>query len=58
METIISTNNFKLFQLNDCLHETSYTHTPQQNDMVEQKDKHILKMAHVLLIGAKLPGRH
>ena len=54
----MSTNNFKLFQLNDCLHETSYTHTPQQNGMAEQKDRHILKMTHALLIGAKLPGRH
>ena len=54
----MSTNNFKLFQLNDILHETSCTHTPQQNDMVERKDKHILKMAHALLIGAKLPGQH
>ena len=53
----MSTNNFKLFQLND-LHETSCTHTPQQNDMVERKDKHILKLTHALLIGAKLPGQH
>lgn len=46
------------FQLNGLLHETSCAQNPQQNGVVERKNRHILETTRALLIGTKVPGRH
>ncbi|KAK4400516.1 hypothetical protein Sango_1157700 [Sesamum angolense] len=37
------------------LHQTSCSYTPQQNDRVERKHRHLLNIARVLLLQASLP---
>lgn len=44
------------FQSHGLLHETYKT--PQQNGVVERKNRHILETAHALLIGALMPNRY
>lgn len=46
------------FQHHGLIHETSCTQTPQQNDIAERKNQHILETTRALLIGAHVPSQH
>jgi transposase InsO family protein len=53
--------NFELlnfFQDNSILHETTCPRTPQQNGVVERKNRHILETTKALLIGARVPQHY
>ena len=43
--------------LQDCgiIHQTTCLHTPQQNEVAERKNRHILETARALLIGVSVP---
>ncbi|RVW24902.1 Retrovirus-related Pol polyprotein from transposon TNT 1-94 [Vitis vinifera] len=45
------------FQQRGIIHETSCPQTPQQNGIVERKNRHVLETARALLIGAHAPTR-
>ncbi|RVW32439.1 Retrovirus-related Pol polyprotein from transposon TNT 1-94 [Vitis vinifera] len=45
------------FQQHGIIHETSCPQTPQQNDIVERKNRHVLETARALLVGAHAPTR-
>ena len=46
------------FQHHGLIHETSCSQTPQQNDIAERKNWHILETTRALRIGAHVPSRH
>ena len=46
------------FRQHGLLHETSCPQTSQQNDIVERKNRHILKTACALFLEAHVPNRH
>ncbi|CAL2271870.1 unnamed protein product [Prunus armeniaca] len=46
------------FQQHGIIHETTCPQTPQQNDVAEQKNRHLLKTARALLIGAHVSRHH
>jgi transposase InsO family protein len=46
------------FQNNGILHETTCPRTPQQNGVVECKNRHILETTRALLIGAHVPQHY
>ena len=39
------------------LHQSSYAYTPQHNEMVERKNRHLVETAHTLLFHHKVPQR-
>ncbi|RVW39621.1 Retrovirus-related Pol polyprotein from transposon TNT 1-94 [Vitis vinifera] len=45
------------FQQHGIIHETSCPQTPQQNGIVERKNRHVLETARALLVGAHAPTR-
>ncbi|RVW42603.1 Retrovirus-related Pol polyprotein from transposon TNT 1-94 [Vitis vinifera] len=45
------------FQQHGIIHETSCPKTPQQNGIVERKNRHVLETARALLVGAHAPTR-
>ncbi|CAL8168114.1 unnamed protein product [Prunus armeniaca] len=46
------------FQQHGIIHETTCPQTQQQNDVAEQKNRHLLETARALLIGAHVPRHH
>jgi len=49
-------NSFKhVMASRGILHQTSYAYTPQQNGVVEQKNRHLIETAHTLLIHGGVP---
>lgn len=48
----------KLFQNLGIAHQSRCVHTPQQNDIVKRKHRHILDMAKALRFQAKIPIRY
>jgi hypothetical protein len=42
-------------QSNDIIHQTMYVNTPEQNDIVESKNRHILKVTRCLLLKMNVP---
>jgi len=46
------------FENNGILHETTCPRTPQQNGVVERKNRHILEITGALLIGAHVPQHY
>ncbi|CAL8164315.1 unnamed protein product [Prunus armeniaca] len=46
------------FQQHGIIHETTCPQTPQQNDVAEQKNRHLLETARALLIGTHIPRHH
>ena len=47
-----STKFFQLLALDGTIHQTSYTDTPEQNDVAERKHRHIIETARSLLLSA------
>jgi len=50
-----SFKNFMTFH--DLLHQTSCAYTPQQNGIVERKNKHLIETTHTILIHGNVPWR-
>lgn len=44
-----------LFAIKGIVHQTSYSHTPQQNCVVERKQRNLLETTRALHIQGKLP---
>ncbi|RDX58517.1 hypothetical protein CR513_62161, partial [Mucuna pruriens] len=42
----------------EILHQSTCPHTPQQNDIAERKNKHLVETARTLLISANVPANH
>ena len=42
---------------NGIIHESSYVSTPQQNKVAERKNRHILEVAHTMMIHGHVPHR-
>jgi hypothetical protein len=52
-----TSNKFcQLLALDGTIHQTSYTDTPEQNDVAERKHRHIVETAHSLLLSASVPS--
>lgn len=47
-----------LYLSKDILHQTSYSHTPQQNGVVESEHWHILETARSLFFQSKIPVKY
>ncbi|RVX00402.1 Retrovirus-related Pol polyprotein from transposon TNT 1-94 [Vitis vinifera] len=45
----------KYLEGHDILHQTTCSNTPQQNGVVERKNRHLLEVVHASLIAAKIP---
>ena len=48
---------FVLFQQNGIIHQTSCSHTPQQNGVVERKHRFLLDTARSLFFQSKIPQK-
>ena len=55
LEFTKSDTALEFFASNGILHQTSCIQTPQQNEVVERKHKHLLEVSRALLFQSKLP---
>jgi hypothetical protein len=51
-----SNKNFQLLALDETIHQTSCTHTPEQNRVTERKHRHIVKTTCSLLLSFFVPS--
>jgi hypothetical protein len=52
-----TSNKFcELFALDEIIHQTSCTNTPEQNRVAERKHRHIIETAYFLLLYASIPS--